>query len=141
MKKDVMVAIRSTQHFEGCDPEQVDLVTCALLYERGGKYYIVYDESELTGLQGTRTTVKLDDTTVLMRRVGTHPSQMLFMENRRHVGLYDTGYGSMTVATHTSRIHNTIGENGGHLALDYTVEVDNALAGRHHFEMIVTPQS
>ncbi|MGE4549199.1 MAG: DUF1934 domain-containing protein [Intestinibacillus sp.] len=140
MKKNVLVAISSTQHFEGCDPEQIDLVTCALLYERGGAYYIVYDESALTGLEGTRTTVKLDGRTVLMRRAGTYPSQMLFVENQRHVGLYETGYGAMTVATHTSRVRNTVGDNGGELAIDYTVEVDNNVAGEHHFEMVVTPQ-
>lgn len=141
MKKDVLVAISSTQHFEGCDPEQVDLVTCALLYARAGKYYIVYDESALTGLEGTRTTVKLDGSMVHMRRTGAYPSQMLFVENQRHVGLYETGCGTMTVSTHTSRIHNTVGDNGGQLAIDYTIEVDNNVTGDHHFEMVVTPQA
>lgn len=140
MKKEVLVAISSTQHFEGSDPEQVDLVTCALLYERGGKYYLVYDESALTGLEGTRTTVKLDGQTVMMRRTGTYPSQMLFIENQRHVGLYETGYGTMTVSTHTSRVYNTVGEDGGQLAIDYTIEVDNNVTGEHHFEMVITPQ-
>ena len=140
MKKNVLVAISSTQHFEGCDPEQIDLVTCALLYERGGTYYIVYDESALTGLEGTRTTVKLDGRTVLMRRAGAYPSQMLFVENQRHVGLYETGYGAMTVSTHTSRVRNTVGDEGGELTIDYTIEVDNNVAGEHRFEMVVTPQ-
>lgn len=140
MKKNVLVAISSTQHFEGCDPEQIDLVTCALLYERGGAYYIIYDESALTGLEGTRTTVKMDGRTVFMRRAGAYPSQMLFVENQRHVGLYETGYGAMTVSTHTSRVHNTVGAGGGTLAIDYTIEVDNNVAGEHHFEMVVTPQ-
>ena len=44
----------------------------------------------------------------------------------------------MAIATHTSRVHNTIGENGGHLIIDYTVEVDNSLMGEHHFEMTVS---
>ncbi len=48
----------------GCDEENIDLQTAATLYERGGKYYIAYEESELTGLEGTKTTVKLDGKTV-----------------------------------------------------------------------------
>lgn len=44
----------------------------------------------------------------------------------------------MAIATHTSRVHNTIGEDGGHLIIDYTVEVDNSLMGEHHFEMTVS---
>ena len=40
MKKDVLLSIRSTQQFEGCDEEKIDLMTEARLYERGGKFYI-----------------------------------------------------------------------------------------------------
>ncbi len=44
----------------------------------------------------------------------------------------------MTIATHTSRVSNTVGGNGGRLVIDYTVEVDNSLMGEHHFEMVVS---
>ena len=60
MKKDVWLTISSQQQFAGCDEENIDLQTAATLYERGGKYYIAYEESELTGLEGSKTTVKLD---------------------------------------------------------------------------------
>ena len=45
-----------------------------------------------------------------------------------------------TIATHTSRIQNTIGEGGGALVIDYTVEIDHSVAGSHHFEMTVATQ-
>lgn len=112
MKKDVWLTISSQQQFAGCDEENIDLQTAATLYERGGKYYIAYEESELTGLEGTKTTVKLDGKTVALIRTGTFPSHMLFAEDERHVGLYQTPVGSeMAIATHTSRVHNTIGED------------------------------
>lgn len=141
IKKDVWLSIHSTQCFEGCDQEEINLVTAARLYRRNGKYYIAYDESEITGLEGTRTTLKLDGKTVSMIRTGTCPSEMLFLENQRHVGLYQTPMGmSVTISTHTSHIRNTIGENGGELAIDYTIEVDHNLAGSHHFELTVATQ-
>lgn len=73
MKKDVWLTIRSRQHFAGCDEERVNLETAATLYERGGKYYIAYEESELTGLEGTKTTVKLDGKTVTLIRTEPFP--------------------------------------------------------------------
>ena len=36
------------------------------------------------------------------------------------------------------RVVSNIGEDGGHLIIDYTVEVDNSLMGEHHFEMTVS---
>ena len=83
--------------------------------------------------------MKLDGNTVTLIRTGTFPSHMLFSEDERHIGLYQTPIGQdMTIATHTSRVSNTVGENGGQLIIDYTVEVDNSLMGEHHFEMVVS---
>lgn len=141
IKKDVWLSIHSVQLFEGCEQEEVELMTQARLYYRNGKYYIAYEESKLTGLEGTRTTLKIDDKSVSMIRTGTCPSEMIFLENQRHVGLYQTPFGpSLTISTHTSHIHNTITEHGGQLIIDYTIEVDQNLAGRHHFELVVSTQ-
>ena len=137
MKKDVWLSITSTQRFEGCDIDKVDLVTLATLYQKRGKYYIVYDESELTGMEGSRTTVKLDSKEASVVRSGTCPSELLFAENERHVGLYQTPYGAMTISTHTSNLKSTVGIDGGQLIIDYTLEVDNSLIGENHLEMIV----
>ncbi|MGM9613018.1 MAG: DUF1934 domain-containing protein, partial [Butyricicoccus sp.] len=137
MKKNVLLSIASTQQFEGAEPEHIDLMTEAKLYERNGKYYITYEETELTGLEGTRTMVKMDGTTVSMIRTGTYPSELLFAEDQRHVGLYQTDFGALTISTHTSRLNNTIGENGGVLEIAYTIEVDNSMVGHHHFRMTV----
>lgn len=139
MKKDVLVAITSKQQFDGGRPEEISLVTCATLYEKLGKYYVAYDESELTGLEGTRTTVKLEGKTVSLIRTGTYPSHMQFIEQMRQVGLYETAMGAMTISIYASRIHNTIGEQGGELTIDYTVELDQNMIGNHHFKMVVTP--
>ncbi len=140
MKKDVWVAIRAKQQFYDCgDEDFIDLVTAATLYERGGKYFIAYDESELTGMEGTRTTVKLDGKTVTLIRTGAFPSHMLFSESERYVGLYKGPAGmDMAVTTHTSHVRNDVGKNGGELAIDYTIEINNALMGEHHFEMVVS---
>ncbi|MDY4484072.1 MAG: DUF1934 domain-containing protein [Butyricicoccus porcorum] len=141
LKKDVIITIASSQDFEGCEPDHINLITAGRLYRRGGKYFVSYEESELTGMEGTRTTLKLEDQQVTMTRTGTHPTQMLFAKNKRHVGLYQTDVGSMVISTHTSHLVNTIGENGGSLAIDYTVEIDSTLAGTHRFEMAVTPSN
>lgn len=139
LKKDVIISIRSRQDFAGCEPDQIDLVTAGRLYHRAGKYYISYEESELTGMEGTRTTLKLEGRKITMTRVGTHPSQMLFDEHKRHVGLYHTGVGALTISTHTSRVVNTVGEEGGEISIDYTIEIDSNLAGTNRFEMEIRP--
>lgn len=140
-KKDVIITIASKQQFDGCEPDRIDLITEGRLYCRGGRYFISYDESELTGMNGTRTTLKLEEEQVTMTRTGTHPAQMLFARNKRHVGLYQTEVGTMTISTHTTGITNTISESGGRLKIEYTVELDAGISGTHSFCMEVTPSA
>ncbi len=141
VKKDALIEINSTQCYEGAEPEEINLVTQGKLYRKNGKYYIAYEESELTGLEDTKTVVKIAEGDVFMTRTGKYPSEMLFSENKRHVGLYHTGYGALEIATHTSRIVNGVNENGGILQLDYTVEIDHNVAGYNHFELAVVCQN
>ncbi len=140
MKKDVWIAISSKQMFIDWEQaEEMDLVTAATMYERNGKYFIAYDESELTGLEGTHTTMKLDGKTVTLTRSGSFPSRMLFSEAERHVGVYKGPEGlDMTITTSTSQVRNSVGENGGALVLDYTTEIMGAPMGEHHLEMVVS---
>ena len=135
LKRQVLIAIHSEQDYEGAEPAEVSLVCSGTLYRRKGIYYIHYEESELTGLEDTRTMLKVEPEQVLMTRSGKYPSQMLFMENQRHVGLYQTGCGALQIAIHTSKIDNQIQDNGGFLSLEYTVELDNHVAGFNRFSI------
>ncbi len=139
LKKDVVITIVSRQNYAGCEPDQIDLITTGRLYKRNGKFYISYEESELTGMEGSRTTLKVEPKQITMTRTGTHPSQMMFTEHERQVGLYMTEVGEVAISTHTTQLSSTIDENGGAIAIDYTVEIDASLAGAHRFEMSVRP--
>lgn len=137
MKKEVMLNIRARQQFIGCEEDGMELITGGKLYVRGGKVYVTYEESELTGLAGARTTLRLDGQRVTMLRSGTAATQMEFCQGERHVGLYPTPGGPLTVATYTERVDNRIGADGGTLRIDYAIEIEHSVAGRNRFEVTV----
>ena len=140
MEKNVIISIRGLQSFEGSPDDSIELVTEGRLADHGdGGLILSYQESELTGMEGSRTTLKIEPKQITMTRTGTYPSQMRFAEHKREVGLYQTEMGSVAVSTHTSKLTSSIDENGGALAIDYTVEIDAALAGAHQFELSVRP--
>ena len=70
MKKDVIISIRGLQESQGESEDPITLVTAGRFYRKNGLYYISYDETELTGLEGTRTTVKVGPDTVKVIRTG-----------------------------------------------------------------------
>ena len=133
----VIISIKGTQVNDN-GPDEMELVTEGVLVRRGeDSYTISYEESELTGLEGTTTTVNIEGDRVTLLRQGTLNSQMVFEEGRRHLSMYETPYGSLSIGINTRRMKNTVGESGGDLEIDYAIEVDNLMAGRNLFKMNV----
>ena len=81
--------------------------------------------------------LRINGPVVTLLREGTVNSQMVFEEGRRHLSMYETPYGSMSVGINTRRVKNTIGETGGDLEIDYAIEIDNLMVGRNFFSMNV----
>ena len=64
---------------------------------------------------------------------------MLFAEDERHVGLYQTPVGAEAGYRHHTSVHTTPSANdGGHLIIDYTVTGWTTLSWENTFEMTVS---
>ena len=70
-------------------------------------------------------------------RVGEFNSQLVFQEGRRHLSMYNTPYGAMTIGVNTRHLLARLTDQGGDIEVDYSVEVDHALAGRNIFRINV----
>ena len=137
MDKEVVISIKGMQKYEGALPDVVELVTAGRLSRDGKSYTLSYQESELTGLEGTLTTILVDGEQVTLLRVGEFNSQMVFQEGRRHLSMYNTPYGAMAIGVHTRRLTAELNDQGGDIEVDYSIEVDHALAGRSIFRIKV----
>ena len=138
MTDNVIISIKGSQYNGENGSEEMELVTPGSLIRDGqGGYTISYEESELTGLEGTTTVLRIEGGRVTLLREGSVNSQMVFEEGCRHLSMYETPYGALSVGINTKRMKNTVGENGGDLEIDYAVEMDNLLAGQNLFRMSV----
>ena len=137
MEKEVVISIKGMQKYEGALPDVVELVTQGRLAREGERYTLSYQESELTGLSGTLTTIRVDGPEVTLMRVGEFNSQMVFQEGRRHLSMYNTPYGAMSIGVNTRHLLAELTDQGGDIEVDYTIEVDHAMAGRNVFRINV----
>ena len=137
MEKDVIISIKGTQKYENADQDVIELVTEGRLEREGGSYTLSYQESELTGLEGTLTTFQIEPERVTLLRVGEYNSQMVFEEGRRHMAMYNTPYGAMTVGVNTRHLLAELDDQGGDIEIDYAIEIDHAITGRNIFQIKV----
>ncbi len=139
MEKNVIISIKGKQAYEGVDEDGIELVTKGRLLDCGEDgLSLSYQESELTGMEGTLTTFQVEKTgRITLLRMGQVNSQMVFEEGRRHLSLYQTPVGDLSVGILANRIKNTLCMQGGELEIDYAIELDHALAGQNAFHIQV----
>ncbi len=131
MKKDVMITIRGIQRSDG-DNDVVELFTTGRFYRKNGSYYISYDESEATGYEGAKTTLRVEqDNRVTMSRSGSMRSQLIIERGVRHQCNYDTGYGNFTIGVSGDKIVSSLTDEGGNIEFKYSLDVNASLASEN----------
>ena len=119
------------------EPERMQIKTVGRYVIDGDRCEISYDESDVTGMEGSVTAISFDMSdsgVVTMSRTGSVSTALVFENGKRHHCVYNTPYMPFEVCVKTLSVNNLLGENG-HLELDYIVEIRGAKAERTKFSM------
>lgn len=96
-----------------------------------------YQETALTGMEGTTTRFQIQGPRVILTRSGTVNSQMVFEEGRQHTSLYETPFGELSVDIQTSVLKHNLTERGGLMEIKYSIAVEHTVTGRNCFKIRV----
>lgn len=137
----VMLFIRGEQYFEGVDPDATELMTEGTLETTEEGVLLRYQESRLTGMEGTTTTFAVRGPQVILTRSGSVNSQMIFEAGRQHTSLYETPFGELSVDVQTSVLKHNLSSRGGLMEIRYSIAVEHTVTGRNCFKIRVKPKS
>lgn len=140
MMKDVVISMHSVQNSDADDKELLEFSTDGNYFLDGDTACFSYLESEVTGLEGTRTSVFVRPNEVIIDRDGLVKGRMVFRERENNRFLYDTPYGSATLGIKTRSIRHRFDDNGGELELDYILNMEHAVVSRNKFFIKVEEQ-
>ena len=98
---------------------------------------LAYEETALTGMEGTTTRFQVQGPRVILTRSGTVNSQMVFEEGRQHTSLYETPFGELSVDIQTSVLKHNLTERGGLMEIKYSIAVEHTVTGRNCFKIRV----
>ena len=131
MKKDVLISIKGIQSADG-ESDTVELTTLGSFYRHNNSYYICYEESEITGMNGYKTLLKVDDQKrVTMTRSGISKQQLIIEKGTRHQCSYDLGFDFLTIGILGNDIVSNLTDNGGTLNFKYSLDVNTALSSEN----------
>lgn len=135
VKKPVMLRVTSLQRDEEGRTEKISLETPGVYGRRGGAEFLSYEETELTGLSGTRTTLLLYPETVSLVRTGKYLQKQEYREGEETASLYATPVGALDLLVRTQSIENSVKNGSGQLRIVYDVELKGLF--QHVNELIV----
>ena len=138
IKKEVVLFIRGEQYHDGVDPNDTELMTEGLMtIADDGMITLSYQETELTGMEGTTTEFVVKGDVVELNRTGSITSQMIFQLGRPHSSVYNTPWGALQVDINTSSLRHRINEHGGVMDIQYSIAVEHQVTGRNQFKIRV----
>lgn len=138
MKKDVLLTIRGQQFYEGQEPDVIELVTEAVMEQKGPSSWVIsYDESDLTGLEGTKTTFRIEPGVVRLGRNGATRSYMVFREGVTHESLYQIAGGALMMSVCANKIQWELNEDGGFIHVLYAVTIEESMKGNVDYHIQV----
>jgi uncharacterized beta-barrel protein YwiB (DUF1934 family) len=133
MVEPVVISVEGTQHFIGEESQTVKIVTDGTMERTGDRVYLRYEESEMTGMEGTTTTFSVGKDNVVLTRTGSVESEMIFEKGKKNVSLYNVGFGALTIGIKARRLKNDLGPDGGRLEISYGIEIEEQAQGLNSF--------
>ena len=117
MIKKAIISICSTQDIG--EKEKIEVVSVGEFSINGDEFIATYDETEISGMEGTKTTLKIKGDKVVLHREGTTSTKMEFQKNNTQVALYNTPYGMLELKTSTKELDLDVDEKGGNISIKY----------------------
>jgi len=132
--KDIILKIIGKQLSSDMEEVQLEFMTEGQFYEKDKSRYLIYDESEFSGMPGCQTKLELTGDRIKMSRLGAGigmDTQIEFTKGKRYTGYYETPFGAVEMEVLTNDITNNLSSDGtGSVDIDYHISLKGLTEGR-----------
>lgn len=121
MSKKAVITVKSNVSVE---EESIEVITPGEFTVLKNGFKAEYEETKLSGMEGTKTTMMIKENSFELIRCGSTETQMIFDKKNQSISLYKTPYGSMSITIDTKKLDIDVDENGGKIRIAYTLLVE-----------------
>lgn len=121
MQKKAVIKIISNATME--NDELIEVVTPGSLKKENDEIIAMYKETEISGMDGTDTKLRIGDEYIVLEREGSTTTKMHFEKGKPTVSLYNTPYGMLELTIETKDLKIDMTEEGGDVEINYEMQV------------------
>ncbi|MDR3559956.1 MAG: DUF1934 domain-containing protein [Negativicutes bacterium] len=122
--REVVVTVVGTQTDEHGEESRIELIATGNSQEKNGVQYITYRESEISGMEGTTTVLKVFADHFALIRMGAVEQKQEFFPGQKSYSTYITPLGAMKMGILTKRLELAVTCGTGFLSAAYELEID-----------------
>lgn len=120
----VLVTVIGVQKDEAGEENRIELISVGKHYCKNGVHYILYEDSEISGMEGTTTLLKVADGSVSLIRKGKIMQEQYFALDKKSLSTYTTPYGRLKLSVLTKKLDIQYGVISGSIEIDYELSID-----------------
>ena len=120
-------------------PQSMEMYSDARLRLTDDMFSLSYEESELTGMEGSTTSIgfqRQEPSLVSMIRTGIVRTALIFEQGKRHTSIYTTPFSEMELCVRALSVENRLLTEGS-MTLDYLIEIHGLQAERCRMQISV----
>lgn len=136
MEKKVLVSIVGTQQYTDGNNDKQEFFTLGNLSRREEIFFISYQESEITGMEGVTTILHVEPERVILNRIGTVEVKQEFQLGILYHSTYITPFGELFLSVLTEEVESNLTVQGGRISLKYDLFVDDIFVS--HNSLVIT---
>jgi uncharacterized beta-barrel protein YwiB (DUF1934 family) len=143
LRKPVRIQVKGIQVYHDGRVEKQDFQTVGSFFKRQGDFYIIYQESKATGMDGVSTALRIEKNKLILNRMGAAEQRQVFEKNVLHHSTYVTQVVSFYLGALTEEMEISLTELGGHITLKYKLFADGQEISQNTLMILIkedTPQ-
>ena len=124
-EKKVSLHTKAVQRDSNGSQDKIEFYAEANHVVKNGVRYVSYKETELSGMEGTSTTLRITEDTLSILRFGTYNSKLEFKQGEERLTHYQTPYGTIDIHIRTELLSIDLQQDEGcSIHLKYSLESD-----------------
>jgi uncharacterized beta-barrel protein YwiB (DUF1934 family) len=114
------------------DTDIIEFCTEGVMERLGESIYLTYQESKISGLEGTTTTIKLDKEAMSLMRIGDVNYTMDFCKGSKKYNKYETNYGQLNMGIVTNDLKIVYdGNKLKDIVVDFDLDINGSSIGNN----------
>ena len=112
-----LITVKSSSNLDR--EEIIEVISPGIFQKTSYGYILQYEETKLSGMEGTTTYVKIEEDKFTLEREGSVTTKMEFIKDTSTISLYNTPYGMLDLRVRALEIEVNMNDDGGFVKSQY----------------------